>query len=53
VTPAARARDVEASPPPAKSQRRRPRYPPAPSDQLSFEDQPPSEERPYHSPDDA
>jgi hypothetical protein len=32
---------------------RRPRYPPAPSGQLSFEDQPPPEERPYDSPDDA
>jgi hypothetical protein len=34
-------------------QPRRPRYPPKPSDQLSFEDQPQSGDRPYHSPDDA
>lgn len=47
------------SPPPAATRRaagsrqRRPRYPPKPSDQLSFEDQPSSEDQPYHSPDDA
>lgn len=34
-------------------ERKRPRFPPRPSDQLSFEDQPPSGDRPYHSPDDA
>jgi hypothetical protein len=43
-----RAAPVAARPAP-----RRPRYPPAPSGQLSFEDQPPPEERPYDSPDDA
>ncbi len=32
---------------------KRPRFPPKPSEQLSFEDQPPSGDGPYHSPDDA
>jgi hypothetical protein len=51
--PSGGSRDVQTPPPAARSQRKRPRYPPAPSDQLSFEDQPASEHRPYHSPDDA
>ncbi len=50
MTPAGGASSGTTPSPPSKQRNvapRRPRFPPAPSDQLSFEDQP------YHSPDDA
>jgi hypothetical protein len=53
VVAPAPARPERAAPVPARPAPKRPRFPPKPSEQLSFEDQPPSGEQPYHSPDDA